>query len=152
MADLTEVFEPFNLPKSTLDDLTSHLAESPKLLDFVMQFQHCAAPPESSRALTSAITIALGYFLGGLLPLIGYFCVGEHDLLTGLYISIGVMAFALFVFGYVKTGVVIGWRGRENGRQALIGGFQMMFVGGAAAACAYGLVRAFNHNVQGLDH
>ncbi|RAL59203.1 hypothetical protein DID88_006658 [Monilinia fructigena] len=73
MSDLMEVFEPYNLPKHTLDDLATSLAQSPRLVDFVMQFQHCQEEPATSRAFTSAITISLGYFLGGLLPLLPYF-------------------------------------------------------------------------------
>jgi VIT1/CCC1 family predicted Fe2+/Mn2+ transporter len=146
MQDITEVFEPYNLPKSTLSDLTSHLADSPKLVDFVMQFQHCAEAPAASRAFTSALTIALGYFFGGLLPLIPYFCVDR--VYTGLYISIGVMVFALFVFGYVKTCIVIGWQGGRNLRHGCYGGLQMVIIGSFAAGAAMGLVRAFNHNVN----
>jgi vacuolar iron transporter family protein len=148
MADITEVFEPYNLPQPTLSDLTSHLADSPKLVDFVMQFQHCAEAPAASRAFTSAITIALGYFLGGLLPLIPYFCVARDEVYTGLYISIGVMICALFSFGYVKTCVVIGWRGGRNIREGCFGGLQMVIIGSIAAGAAMGLVRAFNHNVD----
>jgi VIT1/CCC1 family predicted Fe2+/Mn2+ transporter len=148
MADMSEVFEPYNLPPSTLSDLTSHLADSPKLVDFVMQFQHCSEPPAASRAFTSALTIALGYFLGGLLPLIPYFCVSRDQLYTGLYISIGVMVFALFVFGYVKTCIVIGWHGGRNIRHGCYGGLQMVIIGSFAAGAAMGLVRAFNHNVD----
>ena len=148
MANITGVFEPYNLPKSTLDDLTAHLAQSPKLVDFVMQFQHCAEAPAASRAFTSALTIALGYFLGGLLPLIPYFCVRSDQLFTGLYISVGVMVFALFTFGYVKTCVVIGWHGDRNIRQGCYGGLQMVAIGSIAAGAAMGLVKAFNHNVN----
>jgi vacuolar iron transporter family protein len=146
--EITEAFEQFQLPQSTLKDLTSHLAQSPKLIDFVMQFQHCAEPPAASRAVTSAMTIALGYFLGGLLPLIPYFCVGKNQVYTGLYISIGVMVFALFIFGYVKTCVVIGWHGERNVRDRCFGGLQMVVVGSFAAGAAMGLVRAFNHNID----
>jgi vacuolar iron transporter family protein len=145
LADIADVFEPYNLPKETLDNLTTHLIDSPKLVDFVMQFQHCAEAPAASRAFISAITIALGYFLGGLLPLIPYFCVDK--VYTGLYISIGVMIVALFVFGYVKTCVVIGWQGNRNIQQGCFGGIQMVLVGSIAAGAAMGLVRAFNHNV-----
>ena len=113
-----------------------------------MQFQHCAEAPAASRAFTSALTIALGYFLGGLLPLIPYFCVGRDQVYTGLYISIGVMIFALFVFGYVKTCVVIGWQGGRNIRHGCFGGLQMVIIGSFAAGAAMGLVRAFNHNVD----
>jgi VIT1/CCC1 family predicted Fe2+/Mn2+ transporter len=110
-----------------------------------MQFQHCAETPAASRAFVSALTIALGYFLGGLLPLIPYFCVDK--VFTGLYISIGVMIIALFIFGYVKTCVVIGWQGSRNIRQGCFGGIQMILVGSLAAGAAMGIVRAFNHNV-----
>ncbi|RDL41896.1 uncharacterized protein BP5553_01875 [Venustampulla echinocandica] len=145
VADIVEVFSPYAVPKHTLDDLTTHLAQSPRLVDFVMQFKHCAEEPASSRALTSATTIALAYFLGGLLPLIPYFCVGEKQVFEALYISIGVMIVALFVFGYVKTCVVVGWDGGKNVRAGCFGGVQMVVVGSAAAGAAMGLVRLFSH-------
>jgi VIT1/CCC1 family predicted Fe2+/Mn2+ transporter len=143
--DIATVFEPYSLPQSTLDDLTAHLAESPKLVDFYMQFEHCAEEPASSRAVTSAITIAMAYFFGGLLPLLPYFCVDQNKVYDGLFISIAVMVFALFVFGYAKTCIVIGWQGSRNIREGCFGGVQMVVVGSAAAASAMGLVRAFNH-------
>lgn len=144
VATVRDVFAPYQLPAQTLDDLATHLSASPRRVDFVMQFQHCAQEPASSRAFTSAITIAMGYFLGGLLPLMPYFFVSENDLLRALYISIGVMAVALFSFGYVKTCIVTGWRGSKYVRQGVLGGIQMVIIGGAAAGAAMGLVRAFN--------
>jgi VIT1/CCC1 family predicted Fe2+/Mn2+ transporter len=149
MEDIAEVFEPYNFPKHTLDSITQHLADSPCLVDFVMQFQHCEEQPAASRALTSALTISLAYFLGGLLPLIPYFFVGIDQVYEGLYISIGVMVMALFVFGYVKTCVVVGWEGSKNIRGACYGGVQMVIVGSAAACAAMGLVRLFSHDEGG---
>jgi VIT1/CCC1 family predicted Fe2+/Mn2+ transporter len=116
-----------------------------------MKFQHCEEEPASSRAVTSAITIALAYFIGGLLPLIPYFCVSQQRVYEGLYISIGVMVIALFVFGYVKTSVVVGWNGGKNIRAGCYGGIQMVVVGGAAAGAAMGLVRLFNRD-EGVGH
>lgn len=109
-----------------------------------MQFQQCEEEPAASRALTSAMTIALAYFVGGLLPLMPYFCVGRNQVWEGLYISIGVMVIALFIFGYVKTCVVVGWHGGRNIRGGCYGGVQMVVVGSAAAGAAMGLVRLFN--------
>lgn len=146
MEGIAEVFEPYKLPKHTLEALTNHLSGSPRLADFVMQFQHCAEEPAASRAFTSALTIALGYFLGGLLPLLPYLFVGENQVYKGLYISIGVMVTALFIFGYVKTCVVVGWSGGKHIRAGCFGGIQMVIVGSAAAAAAMGLVRAFSHD------
>ncbi len=121
------------MPPGTLDDLTAHMSTSPQLLDFLMQFQHCAEKPASSRAFISALTIAMGYFLGGLLPLMPYFFVGQKDLFTGLVVSISVMAVTLFAFGYGKTCVVTGWSGRRCVLKAIWGGIEMVVVGGAAA-------------------
>ncbi len=138
------VFSEYSLPPPTLDDLTKHMSESPRLVDFLMQFQHCAEEPASSRALTSALTIALGYFFGGLLPLAPYFFVGQNDLMTGLWVSVAVMAVTLFAFGYGKTCVVTGWRGTRCVLKGVWGGVQMVIVGGAAAAAAMGLVKFFD--------
>jgi VIT1/CCC1 family predicted Fe2+/Mn2+ transporter len=146
MADIAEVFEPYCIPKNTMEDLTQHLSSSPRLTDFVMQFQYCAEKPAATRALTSALTIALAYFLGGLLPLLPYFFVGKNQVYEGLYISIGVMVFALFTFGYVKTCVVVGWEGSKKIREGCFGGIQMVIVGSAAATAAMGLVKLFNHD------
>jgi VIT1/CCC1 family predicted Fe2+/Mn2+ transporter len=146
MADIEEIFEPYNLPQSTLNDLSVHLVESPKLVDFIMQFQHCAEEPASSRAFASAFTIAMGYFVGGLLPLLPYFFVAQDRVYDGLYISIAVMVVALFAFGYVKTCVVEGWSGARSIRGGCFGGVQMVVVGSVAAGAAMGLVRAFNQD------
>ncbi len=149
MQDITEVFEPYNVPKQTLQDLVRHLGDSPQLVDFVMKFHHCEEEPASSRAFTSAITIAIAYFLGGLLPLIPYFCIGDEEVYLGLYISIGVMVLALFGFGYAKEGVVIGFKGRKNIRLCCFSGVQMVVVGSVAAGSAMGLVRLFNRDEGG---
>ena len=55
------------------------------------------------------------------------------------------MAFVLLIFGYVKTGIVRGWRGKENIIAGIKGAVQMCIVGAAAAGAAVGLVRAINH-------
>ncbi|KAJ8061312.1 hypothetical protein OCU04_010375 [Sclerotinia nivalis] len=143
LSDLKEVFEPYNLPKHIIEDLTTHLANcsTDLLTDFVMQFQHCEEEPATSRAFTSALTISLGYFLGGLLPLLPYLFVTH--VYQGLYISIVVMVITLFVFGYVKTGTITGFKEGKCIRRNCQGGVEMVIVGSVAAAAAMGLVRLF---------
>ena len=65
-----------------------------------MNFQHHSPAPEASRAITCALTIATGYFLGGFIPLLPYFFVGREEVLQALWWSLGVMALSLFAFGY----------------------------------------------------
>ncbi|KEZ42991.1 Vacuolar iron transporter [Scedosporium apiospermum] len=148
-SDIRDVFKPFELDRSDLESLVDHLAASPKVVDFLMQFHHCSLEPPTNRAFTSAFTIAMGYFLGGFIPLLPYFFVDQ--VFHGLYISVGVMALALFVFGYVKTCVVCGWRGAHRVLQGIYGGLQMVVIGGVAAGSAMGLVMAFNHISDSSD-
>ena len=109
-----------------------------------MRFEHAQPEQAASRAITCALTIACGYFLGGFIPLVPYFLVGKDQVMLALWWSLGVMAVSLFAFGYGKTCFVSGWRGSRNVWEGTKGGFQMMVVGGLAAGCAMGLVRVFH--------
>ncbi|TKA77956.1 hypothetical protein B0A55_05797 [Friedmanniomyces simplex] len=141
---IKDVFEPYDLPANLTEDLTFHLAKSPQLVQFLMHFQHAQPEQAASRAITCALTIACGYFLGGFIPLMPYFLVGRDEVLLALWWSLGVMAVSLFAFGYGKTCFVTGWRGPGNVWEGAKGGVQMVVVGGVAAGCAMGLVRLFH--------
>jgi vacuolar iron transporter family protein len=128
-----------------LEGLESDLAESPPhLLRFLMHFQHNLPEQDNSRAFACALTIAGGYFLGGFLPLLPYFFVGQDEVMLALWWSIGVMGFSLFTFGYVKTCFMSGWSGSSNIWRGMKGGLQMVLVGGIAAGSAMGLVKVFD--------
>lgn len=146
-----EIFEPYELPSDMVAQLTNHLAASPMLPSFLMNFHHTMPEPSESRAVICALTIAFGYFIGGFVPLVPYFFVGPHDAFLALRWSIATMAVALFLFGYGKTCFVCGWQGRRNVRKGLIGGFQMVLVGGVAAGSAMGLVKAFSLLANGPE-
>ena len=145
LSNINSLFEPFGVPQHIIEALKQHLDKAPSenVVDFVMKFEHCAMEPASSRPLTSGATIAIAYLIGGFIPLAPYFFVTQ--VYEGLYISIGVMVISLFIFGYVKTCVVVGWQGYRNIRAACWGGVQLVCIGGLAAACAMGLVKAFDH-------
>ncbi|KAJ5297698.1 hypothetical protein PENANT_c005G07266 [Penicillium antarcticum] len=135
-----ETFAPYGLSDSAIEDITRDLHASPdRLCEFLLTFHHRETEPDCNQAWTSAITLALGYFIGGFIPLIPYFIVSQ--ITVALYWSIGVMAITLLVFGYVKTCVVRGWSGRDNVLAGVWGGVQMCCVGGVAAGAAIGLVQ-----------
>lgn len=140
---IAEIFEPYELPSELVSQLTHHLSASPELPSFLMNFHHTLPEPSGSRAVICAITIALGYFIGGFVPLLPYFFVGPTDAYLALKWSIATMAVALFIFGYGKTCFVSGWSGRRNIRKGAVGGLQMVLVGGIAAGSAMGLVKGF---------
>ncbi|RAH50726.1 VIT1/CCC1 transporter family protein [Aspergillus brunneoviolaceus CBS 621.78] len=140
---IADVFASYDLPSELVGELTRHLSTSPMLPSFLMNFHHTVQEPSGSRAWVCALTIALGYFIGGFVPLLPYFFVGPHGAFYALQWSIATMVVALFLFGYGKTCFVSGWKGSRNIRRGLIGGLQMVLVGGVAAGSAMGLVKGF---------
>ncbi|KAJ3367663.1 hypothetical protein HDU91_001230 [Kappamyces sp. JEL0680] len=98
-----------------------------------MKFELNLEKPSSNRSWISALTIGASYFLGGLIPLVPYACIGTAS--TALTVSAGVTILALFVFGYVKS-LLLG-----TGKPWL-GAFQMAIVGTLAAGAAYGIAKA----------
>ena len=87
--------------------------------------------PDPKRASRSALTIALSYIAGGMIPLSPYMLI--PNLTTALWVSIGVTLLALFLFGFFK--------GQFTGISPLRSGLQTVLVGGLAAAVAFGLAR-----------
>lgn len=138
-----QVFQEYELSPSDTASLVEKLQASPEyLLHFLMAFHHKEALPTLSRAYKTAFTLAISYFLGGLIPLIPYLIVPRNQVLTALWWSIGVMGITLLVFGYTKSCIVVGWSGAKNVLAGLKGGIQMLLVGAAAAGAAVGFVRA----------
>ena len=139
-AMVRETFEVYGLSGAVISDLSISLHNSPQQLrDFLITFYHKESAPDCNQPWVSAFTLGLGYFIGGFIPLIPYFCTSIVS--VAFYNSAAVMAVTLLVFGYVKTCVVRGWRGRENISAGIYGGIQMVIVGGVAAGAAIGLVR-----------
>jgi VIT1/CCC1 family predicted Fe2+/Mn2+ transporter len=106
-------------------------ADRDRWVDFMMQFELGLEAPHPARARRSALTIAASYIAGGLIPLAPYMLF--NNVLTALWVSVGVTLLALFVFGYVK--------GRFTGLDPLRGGGQTVLIGGVAAAAAFAIAR-----------
>jgi vacuolar iron transporter family protein len=81
----------------------------------------------------SAFTIGMGYFLGGLIPLLPYFFIARAH--VALLWSCLVTGIILLIFGAVKAHVT----GASQGY--VWGAVTTLLVGGAAAGAAYGIVK-----------
>lgn len=137
---IQSTFAAYKLPANAVDEIVRTLQADPdQLREFLLAFHHQEAKPSCNQAYMSALTLALGYFIGGFIPLIPYFIVSQ--VLVAFYYSIAVMAITLFVFGYVKTCIVRGWNGSANIHAGIMGGIQMCVVGGLAAGAAVALVK-----------
>lgn len=103
-------------------------------VDWMMRFELGLEQPEPKRAVNSAITIAVSYVAGGLVPLAPYMLVDTPR--VALQISVAATIIALFVFGYFK--------GRFTGTRPIKGAAQTTVIGGVAAASAYAIAQAIS--------
>ena len=99
-----------------------------------MRFELGLEKPDPRRAWTSALTIALAYVAGGLVPLAPYMFVRSAQ--TGLVASAVMTMIALGIFGYVK--------GKFGGVQPLRSAIQTVVIGGLAAATAFAIARVIS--------
>ena len=107
-------------------------ADKRRWVDFMMRFELGLEEPDPKRASRSALTIALSYIAGGLVPLAAYFLFRSvHTALIG---SVMVTLLALLAFGYIK--------GRFTTAHPLRSAWQTVVVGGLAATAAFAIAKA----------
>jgi VIT1/CCC1 family predicted Fe2+/Mn2+ transporter len=107
-------------------------ADKKRWVDFMMRFELGLEEPDPKRARNSALTIAVSYIAGGMVPLAPYFFFRSvHSALVG---SVVVTLLALLVFGYIK--------GRFTTAKPLRSAWQTVVVGGLAATAAFVIAKA----------
>jgi VIT1/CCC1 family predicted Fe2+/Mn2+ transporter len=130
--EVADVFREFGMSEEHIKPVVDAIsADQTRWVDFMMRFELGFEEPDPLRARNSAVTIALSYILGGMVPLSAYMLV--DDLKSALLWSVAVTLVALFIFGYVK--------GKLTGVAPLRGGVQTVVIGGLASAAAFGLAR-----------
>jgi VIT1/CCC1 family predicted Fe2+/Mn2+ transporter len=130
--EVAELFEGYGLSrtlsKQAADDMSK---DKRRWIDFMMRFELGLEEPDPRRARTSALTIALSYVAGGLVPLAPYFVFRTMG--GALRASIAVTLLALLVFGYIK--------GRFTVKRPFRSAWQTAVVGGLAAAAAFTIAK-----------
>lgn len=126
--EVVQVFEEYGLEHGKAVEAAHALRRDRKRwVDFMMRFELGLEKPDPKRARSSALTIALAYLVGGLIPLSPYFVL--QPMRNALLASVVMTLLALLIFGYVK--------GRYTVRRPLRSAWQTALVGSLAAATAY---------------
>ncbi len=129
--EIYEIFEEYGVRRDESAAVLGALKRNPTAwVDFMMRFELGLEEPERGRAGRSAITIALSYIVGGLIPLAPYMVVQSG---AALGLSVAITLVALVVFGGVK--------GRLTGAGLVRSAVQTAAIGGLAALVAYALAR-----------
>ena len=130
--EVREIFQTYGLSDAESATVVESLRQRPKdWVAFMMRFELGLEKPEPSRAWKSALTIALAYIIGGVIPLSAYlFLTNAH---SALRLSVVVTLAALAIFGGIK--------GRFTGVPVIRSALQTSIIGGLAAAAAFGIAR-----------
>ena len=130
--EIYEIFEQYGVERSESKPVLEALKRKPQAwVDFMMRFELGLEEPQRNRASRSAITIALSYVVGGLVPLVPYMVA--NSLPAALNASVAITLVALLVFGGVK--------GSLTGAGTVRSAVQTVLIGGLAAGAAYLLAR-----------
>lgn len=130
--EVRDIFRGYGLSDAESATVVESLRKRPEdWVSFMMRFELGLETPEPGRAWRSALTIALAYVVGGLVPLSAYLVF--HDAHRALRASVAVTLVALAVFGGIK--------GRFTGVPVLRSAAQTSVIGGLAAAAAFGIAR-----------
>lgn len=131
-AEVAQVFRDYGLSEETVTAVVGAIRSSRKRwVDFMIKFELGLAEPDPRRARNSALTIALSYVAGGLIPLAPYFFL--RSVQAALIGSVLVTVLALFVFGFIK--------GRFTTNRPVRSAWQTVLVGGLAAVAAFLIAR-----------
>lgn len=131
-AEVAQVFRGYGLPEETVTAVVGAIrSDRKRWVDFMIKFELGITEPDPARARNSALTIALSYVAGGLVPLVPYFLL--RSVQAALIGSVIVTLIALFVFGFIK--------GRFTTNRPVRSAWQTVLVGGVAAAAAFAIAR-----------
>lgn len=155
-SEVADYLKPLQLPPQLLELVLAHARERPGVVEALKDRAEDEEGARSCSPIFAGFSVALGYLLGGLLPLFPYFFVEQVS--DGLFWSFGVCLAALFIFGFTKDFVLDRQR-RQEGRKLLLEqrrgvqlgdvgrsaweGLLMVIMGGVAALAAVLCVRFF---------
>jgi predicted membrane protein (TIGR00267 family) len=132
-AEVVEILLSYGLDAATAARVAKEMrADRRRWVEFMMKHELGLEKPDPRRARQSALTIALSYVAGGLVPLAPYFVFGNIH--AALIASVVLTLIALLVFGYVK--------GRFTTPRPFRSAWQTALVGALAASAAFAIAKA----------
>ncbi|GFP83579.1 vacuolar iron transporter 1 [Phtheirospermum japonicum] len=131
-AEVAEILSEYGVQPHEYAPVVNALRKNPKAwLDFMMKFELGLEKPDPKRALQSALTIAVAYIVGGLVPLFPYMFIS--NVTEAVLASVVLTLIALLIFGYAK--------GYFTGSRPFVSALQTALIGAIASAAAFGMAK-----------
>ena len=133
--EVRDIFRGYGLTDAESSTVVESLRKRPNdWVKFMMRFELGLEQPVAGRAWKSALTIALAYVVGGIVPLSAYLFLSDAH--RALVVSAVVTLIALALFGGIKA--------RFTGVPILRGALQTTVIGSLAAAAAFAIARSIS--------
>jgi predicted membrane protein (TIGR00267 family) len=117
--EIREIYEDKGFEGELLDRIVDTVTANKDVWVAVMMAEeHQLIPTDRKRALRSAIIVGIAAIVGSLIPLIPFAVLTVK---AGIWASIALSAFVLFIVGAYKARVTVGHPGRSGLEMALIG-------------------------------
>jgi vacuolar iron transporter family protein len=164
--EVLNILSPYGLDSSEVKQIVERLQtvdrntfesdakDSGHMTDFLLKFGQGVEAISTWQLYASATTIGLSYMLGGLIPMVSlhelrlalttqipYFII--HSAVKALFVSIGITALVLLLFGALKGYLTGSCSGPAS---IIVSALQTLVVGALAAGASYGIVRALDKN------
>ncbi|GAB4840448.1 Vacuolar iron transporter 1 [Ancistrocladus abbreviatus] len=131
-AEIAEILAQYGIEPHEYAPVIAALRRKPQAwLDFMMKFELGLEKPSPRRALQSALTIAIAYIVGGLVPLSPYMFVSSVP--KAVVASVILTLIALLIFGFGK--------GYYTGNKPFQSAIQTALIGALASAAAFGMAK-----------
>ncbi|KAI7995549.1 Vacuolar iron transporter 1 [Camellia lanceoleosa] len=132
-AEVAEILAEYGIEEHEYRPVVNALKKNPQAwLDFMMKFELGLEKPDPRRAVHSALTIAIAYIVGGIVPLIPYMFIPIAR--KAVIASVILTLIALLIFGYAK--------GYFTGNKPIKSALQTALIGAVASAAAFGMAKA----------
>ena len=139
--DVEDILAEKGYEAAQLQRLTDMIMENKEFaIDLLMDEKIGVLKPEDGHAIRGALVTFFAFILAGFVPLLPYVLIGgsAYKFLYAILFT----ALALFVVGAAR--IIF------TGRNLFFSGFEMLFVGGIAAAIAYGVGALLQQLITGL--
>ncbi|KAG6579188.1 Vacuolar iron transporter 1, partial [Cucurbita argyrosperma subsp. argyrosperma] len=133
-AEVADILSQYGVEAHEYGPVVAALRRNPQAwVDFMMKFELGLEKPDPKRAVISALTIAMSYIMGGLVPLSPYMLFPSPA--EAVIASVIVTILALLVFGFAK--------GYFTGNRPIMSALQTALIGAIASAAAFLIAKAF---------
>ncbi|CAL5428666.1 unnamed protein product [Camellia sinensis] len=126
-AEVAEILAEYGIEEHEYRPVVNALKKNPQAW-----FELGLEKPDPRRAVHRALTVAIAYIVGGIVPLIPYMFIPIAR--KAMIASVILTLFALLIFGYVK--------GYFTGNKPIKSALQTALIGAVASAAAFGMAKA----------